>query len=65
MGIKDRVRRIEQEPKVHPRLLDAPNAVLYPHLGSGTIETRTAMGDKVIDNILALIEGRPLPDAVG
>lgn len=55
----------EQEPKVHPRLLDAPNAVLYPHLGSGTIETRTAMGTKVIDNILAMVEGRPLPDPVG
>jgi glyoxylate reductase len=54
----------EQEPRVHPRLLEAPNAVLYPHLGSGTIETRTAMGDKVIDNILAMVAGKPLPDEV-
>jgi glyoxylate reductase len=54
----------EQEPKIHPRLLEAPNTVLYPHLGSGTIETRTAMGNKVIANIQALVEGRSLPDPV-
>jgi glyoxylate reductase len=33
----------EEEPKVHQGLLDLDNVVLIPHLGSATIETRTAM----------------------
>jgi glyoxylate reductase len=53
-----------REPEVDPRLLALPNAVLLPHLGSATLETRTAMGEKVIANILAFTEGRPLPDRV-
>src|SRR5439155_234982 len=52
------------EPHVDPRLLALENVVLLPHLGSATVETRTAMGMKVIDNILALQEGRELPDRV-
>jgi glyoxylate reductase len=54
----------EQEPKVHPKLLGLPNVMLLPHLGSGTIEARTAMGEKVIGNILAWMRGEPLPDQV-
>ena len=38
----------EREPEIHPKLLGLKNVVLLPHLGSGTIEARTAMGDKVI-----------------
>ena len=53
-----------REPEVDPRLLALPNVVLLPHLGSATLETRTAMGDKVIANILAFAERRPLPDRV-
>lgn len=52
------------EPHVDPRLLALENVVLLPHLGSATVETRTAMGMKVVDNILALQEGRELPDRV-
>jgi glyoxylate reductase len=52
------------EPAVDPRLLALPNVVLLPHLGSATLETRTAMGEKVIANILAFVEGRLLPDRV-
>jgi glyoxylate reductase len=52
------------EPEVDPRLLGLPNLVLLPHLGSATLETRTAMGEKVFANILALAEGRELPDRV-
>lgn len=54
-----------EEPKVDPRLLALPNVVLLPHLGSATVETRTAMGEKVLANILAFAEGRELPDRVG
>jgi glyoxylate reductase len=52
------------EPDIDPRLVAAPNVVLIPHLGSATIETRTAMGMKVADNIEAFAAGRPLPDRV-
>lgn len=54
----------EREPKVEPKLLAQKNAVLFPHLGSSTIEARTGMGEKVIANIEALVHGRPLPDPV-
>jgi glyoxylate reductase len=50
------------EPDVDPRLLALPNLVLLPHLGSATLESRTAMGEKVLANIIAFAEGRELPD---
>ncbi|MEA3052381.1 MAG: glyoxylate reductase [Sphingomonadales bacterium] len=52
------------EPDVDPRLLALPNLVLLPHLGSATLESRTAMGEKMLANILAFAEGRELPDRV-
>ncbi|HEX8624558.1 MAG TPA: D-glycerate dehydrogenase [Allosphingosinicella sp.] len=52
------------EPEIDPRLLDLPNVVLLPHLGSATLESRTAMGEKVLANIAAFAEGRELPDRV-
>jgi len=52
------------EPEVNPRLLELPNVVLLPHLGSATLESRTAMGEKVLANIQAFAEGRELPDRV-
>jgi glyoxylate reductase len=54
----------EREPKVEPKLLALNNVALLPHLGSSTIEARTGMGKKVIANIAAHLEGRPLPDRV-
>ena len=54
----------EKEPKVEPKLLAQKNAVLFPHLGSSTIEARTGMGEKVIANILAFTGGEKLPDLV-
>jgi glyoxylate reductase len=54
----------EREPKVEPRLLAHKNAVLFPHLGSSTIEARTGMGEKVIANIVAFTRGEKLPDQV-
>ena len=54
----------EREPKVEPKLLTVNNVALLPHLGSSTIEARTGMGKKVIANIAAYLDGRPLPDRV-
>ncbi|SPF68630.1 D-isomer specific 2-hydroxyacid dehydrogenase, NAD-binding domain conserved site [Propionibacterium ruminifibrarum] len=54
----------ENEPQVHPALLGLENVVLLPHLGSATIETRTAMGDLAVENVLAVLAGRPAPSAV-
>jgi glyoxylate reductase len=45
-------------------LLALKNVALLPHLGSSTIEARTGMGKKVIANIAAFLEGKPLPDKV-
>jgi glyoxylate reductase len=52
------------EPKVDPRLVALPNVVLLPHLGSATLESRIAMGEKVLANLMAFAEGRELPDRV-
>jgi lactate dehydrogenase-like 2-hydroxyacid dehydrogenase len=54
----------EQEPTVHPGLLRLDNAVLVPHLGSATVESRVAMGMRAMANIDAFLEGRPLPDRI-
>ncbi|MBI2833283.1 MAG: D-glycerate dehydrogenase [Acidobacteria bacterium] len=49
----------EREPAVEPVLLQRENVVLAPHLGSATRETRTAMSDLAVDNVLAVLSGRP------
>jgi len=50
----------ENEPETHPGLVDLDNVVLLPHLGSATIETRTAMGVLAAENaVLALRGERP------
>lgn len=43
----------EKEPNVPTSLLSQPNVVLFPHIGSATVETRDAMGQLVIDNLAA------------
>lgn len=55
----------EAEPNVHPALVGLPNVVLLPHLGSATIEARTAMGMKVADNLDRFFADEPLLDPVG
>ena len=55
----------EREPAVHPDLVSAPNTVLLPHLGSATVETRIAMGERAIANLDAFFRGEPPPDLVG
>ena len=47
----------EREPEVHPDLLDLENVVLIPHLGSATVETRTAMGVLAARNVVAVLAG--------
>jgi glyoxylate reductase len=49
----------EREPAVHPGLLPLENVVLAPHMGSGTIETRTAMADLAVRNVIAVLNGKP------
>lgn len=45
-------------------LLEAPNLVVIPHLGSATRRTREAMATKAVDNLLAGLAGEPLPDRI-
>lgn len=52
------------EPQVAPALLACPNAVLLPHLGSATRETRIAMGMRVADNLDAFFADAPPRDRV-
>jgi len=49
----------EKEPIVHPDLLRLENALLIPHLASATTETRTAMADLAVSNVLAVLGGQP------
>jgi lactate dehydrogenase-like 2-hydroxyacid dehydrogenase len=48
------------EPSIDPRFAKLENVVLHPHHGSGTVETRRAMGKLVRDNLAAHFAGRPL-----
>ena len=48
----------ENEPSVHPGLLTLENVVLVPHLGSATRETRTAMADLAVRNVIAVLSGQ-------
>jgi lactate dehydrogenase-like 2-hydroxyacid dehydrogenase len=50
----------EHEPQVPAALLNHPRAVLLPHVGSATVETRTAMGQLCLDNLHAHFSGAPL-----
>ena len=54
----------EQEPRINPKLLKLPNAVLLPHMGSATVEARVDMGEKVIINIKTWMDGHRPPDRV-
>jgi glyoxylate reductase len=45
-------------------LLDAPSLIVVPHVGSATQRTRARMADLAVDNLLAALDGRPMPHAV-
>jgi glyoxylate reductase len=49
----------EREPEIYPDLFTYENALLVPHLGSGTTETRTAMASLAVDNVVAVLSGQP------
>ncbi|HEX6748233.1 MAG TPA: D-glycerate dehydrogenase [Longimicrobium sp.] len=49
----------EREPEIAPGLLDLPNVVLLPHVGSATRETRTRMAMLAARNVHAVLSGRP------
>ena len=49
----------EHEPVLEPGLIELENVVLLPHLGSATIETRTAMGVLAAQNAVAVLAGEP------
>jgi glyoxylate reductase len=47
----------EEEPKVHPKLLELENAVLAPHIGSASVETRDRMATLAAENLRAVLGG--------
>jgi glyoxylate reductase len=51
----------EHEPQVDPDLLTCENAVIIPHLGSATVQTRLAMANLAADNLFAGLDGTPPP----
>ena len=50
----------EPLPADHP-LLDAPNLLVVPHVGSATVRTRARMADMAVDNLLAALAGKEMP----
>jgi len=54
----------EGEPNLDPRYLGLRNTFLLPHIGSATIETRTAMAMLALDNIDSVLAGKPAPSLV-
>ena len=52
----------EREPMVEPALVNFPNVVLTPHLGSAAVDTRARTSIAVVDNIIAVIDGRRPPN---
>jgi glyoxylate reductase len=54
----------EKEPEVHPDLLGLENVMLSPHIASATTETRTAMANLAVSNVLAVLNGEPALTAV-
>ena len=54
----------EHEPAINPKLLASDRVVALPHMSSATIEGRIEMGEKVIINIKAFLDGHAPPDKV-
>ncbi len=54
----------EQEPVLHPGLRSLKQVVTLPHLGSATLEARVRMGLVCIENVQAVLDGRPAPNRV-
>jgi glyoxylate reductase len=54
----------EREPELEDGLVDLPNSVLAPHLGSASVEARTAMADLAAENLISALAGRRPPHPV-
>ena len=54
----------ENEPALTPGLADLPNVVLLPHVGSATLETRTALAAMAARNLIAGLDGQRPPNLV-
>ena len=50
----------DNEPKIDPQWFAVENAVLFPHVGSASVETRTAMGDLQVENLRLHFAGKPV-----
>jgi len=59
-----RLEVIEGEPNLHPGYMGLTNTHLLPHIGGGTVEAVTDMGMLALDNIDAVLAGRPAPKIV-
>lgn len=55
----------EDEPRVHPGLLGRDDVVLLPHIASAGEATRDAMGRLAVENVRAVLAGKPPPTPVG
>jgi hydroxypyruvate reductase len=54
----------DNEPKIDPEWFAIPNAVVFPHVASATVETRTAMGELQIENLRLHFAGKPVKTPV-
>ncbi len=54
----------EDEPRISPGLIELPNVVLLPHIGSASVETRTKMALLAAENAIAVIQGKEPPARV-
>jgi len=55
----------EEEPKIHPGLLNLTNVTLAPHIASASLDTRLAMATLAVRNCLAILDGKPAITPVG
>ena len=54
----------DNEPRIDPQWFAIESAVLFPHVGSASVETRTAMGDLQVENLHLYFAGKPVKTPV-